>query len=353
MNLLEALKALFSPTRRLTDAGRTAVQVGGALGPREWVVSRSACHFRRIEAPGAAGRKRHAMAGFAVRRAYPSASARHHVRWQGSAAHVWIWDRPTVPDDEHWIPESALLPRPAADGARLIALTQGVEAQYWRNGELAASRWWPRTPTLDAWRGFLRAAGQPIAESPDAVPEPQRLRWLANPWGQGVQRLPWTPATMERTGWVAVAALLALLSGWQLLAWGHWSLSSARLQGRIEQLRAEASPLLVAREQAEAEFDLIQDYRQLQSWLSDYVLMAEVMQALPEGSRFESWRREANRIQARLQSPASDPRVFVQAFGSHPGLRRVVAAPQPQAGVVQLDFELPPGWPKPGEEAQQ
>lgn len=322
------------------------MQRGGPLGPVERVVPRAQCLYRRMEFAAVARNRRAAAADLAVRRAYPRAQAQHYIAWSGSTAHAWIWpdadaDAGAADDaDQRWLPESVLMPPPAGDGERLLALAQGCEGQVWRQGELRASRWWPQPPDEMQWRLFLRASG--VEQSGTArVPMPQSLPWLTRPWGGGRGAMPWTPATLERLGWAAAAVVLGFALGWQLVSHASWSLSSLRLSARLDALRQQATPLLDARERAQADLDTLIAYRRLQSGLSDYSLMADVIAPLPADARLVGWRREGRRLQATLQSAQTDPRVFVSAFQQHPLLSRVTANPAANPQQIQLDFELP------------
>lgn len=341
MNLRDRLAALFSPTRRLIGTDGAPQQRGGPLGPVERVVPRAQCAWRRLDFAAVARNRRAAAAELAIRRAYPDARARHCIVWAGSAAHAWIWSGAANDGDEQrWWPESALIPPPAADGPRLLALSQGCEGQVWRQGELRASRWWPQAPDQSQWHLFLRASG--VEDAAEArVPLPQSLPWLARPWGGGRGAIPWSPATLERIGWAAAAAVLGLALGWQLASHLSWSIGNLRLADRLQTLRAQATPLLDARERAQADLDTLVAYRRLQSGVSDYHLMAEVVAPLPADARLVGWRREGRRLQAMLHSDETDPRVFVTAYQQHPQLSRVTANPTATAQQMQLEFDLP------------
>lgn len=347
MSPRDRLTALFSPTRRLGGDEPRVLHAGGPLGPVEWVVPRADCHYRRLDFTALPARQREAAAQLAARRHEPAPGARQHIAWTGGIAHAWIWAEPDpalAADDAGWIPESLLRAPPAADGARVLQLMRGVEGQVWRDGQLQASQWWPAPPDADAWRRFARAAGL----GPEAVlPATESLPWADQPWGDARRGLPGSPAALERLAWVAGLGLLALGLGWQLAAQANWTFGQWRLDQRMAELRERATPLLEARERADAAMATLQSLRELGAGADDYALMAEVIDPLPKDARLAAWRREGERLQVGVLSAELDPRPYVSAFQSHPRLSDVAANPAMDGKGMQLDFTLatPEGGP--------
>lgn len=305
---------------------------------------RALCHYRRIDLAALPARQRLAAARLQAQRHEPGPGALLFLAWTGGVAHCWTWPRPeprVAQQLEGWIPETLLRAPPAADGARLLQQQVGVEGQLWRDGQLQSSQWWPERPQADAWRRYLRAGGLPSAAT-EAVPEPEALPWLASPWGDVRRGLPGSPAARERTAWVATACILALGLGWQLLAQAHWAAALARVDARVETLRAQATPLLEARERADTALAQLQDLRTLQQGVSDYRLMAEVLRPLPAEVRLASWQRENSRLRASLMGAQPDPRPYVSAYQADPVLADVTATPEGDRGVMRLDFTLAP-----------
>lgn len=343
MSLRNQLIALFSPTRRLGGPEPRVLHAGGALGPVQWVVPRAQCHYRRLDFSQLAPRQRASAAAVAVRRQEPAPGARHHVAWTAGIAHAWVWPDPDpamLADEADWIPETLLRAPPAEDCARLLALETGVEGQVWRDGQLRTSQWWPQAPDAAAWQRFLRAAG--LAPAPGGVPAPVSLGWADQPWGERRAGLPGSPAALERLAWIAGIGLVVVCLGWQLTAQASWGLSQWRLENRLEALRAQATPLLDARERADAALLTLQGYQTLADGESDYVLMAQVIAPLPADARLVAWRREGDRLQVGVRTAETDPRRFVSAFQSHPRLADVAASPGADGAGVQLDFTLAP-----------
>ncbi len=343
MRLRNRLTALFSPTFQLVSDGTVLIR-GGILGPVQWVVPRARCLYRRIELPGLPMRQRLSAARIAARRYEPAAGAKSLIAWQGETAHIWIWEQPDAGHQEGeggpWLPESLLHAALENDGVRLVALVYGMESQYWREGVLQASQWWPALPDAAQWRRFVRACGL----SPDTpVPDCAELPWVRAAWAQSRRARHASPASIERWAWRTGMVLVALVVGWQLASVLTWDRARRQLDGQMEALRAQAAPLLAARERAEMARDAIGGLQRLQSeGASDYLLMAEVVARLPDDARFTQWRREGDGLQLVVRSVQADPRVFVSAFADHPQLAQVTAAPG-QDGQMDIEFRLPAG----------
>lgn len=342
MNLRKTLAALFSPTRRLITGEPTPVQRGGLLGGRQWVVPRADCQYRRVDLSALPARQRAAAARLAVARHEPTPGAITHVTWHGGIAHLWIWSTPTpaaTRGEQRWIPESLLAAPPVGDGPRLLRLVRGVEGQVWHAGHLVSSQWWAQPPAAEAWQRFLRAAGRDPNAFP-AVPQPAAVPWSVTPWGDRQRDLFASAAMNERMAWTATFALVALALGWQTAALTRWEEASAAMATRLDAARAKATPLLAARERAEAVQAEIEHFSTLQDSTSDYVLMAQIIGALPEGAQLKGWLREAGKLQVSVQSSESDPRAIVAAFGKLANLADVTATPL-DTGGMQLVFTLP------------
>ena len=224
MNLWNQPAALFSPKRRLVNDDTGKVSRGGVFGGQEWVVGRGECQYRREDLRALPARKRMQAGRLAAARHRPSPAALSHVAWVGGVAHFWFWLDPASAGEgapRRWVPESVLLPPPASDGVRLLQLARGVEAQHWEHGVLASSQWWPNPPGTEDWLRFVRSTGLDPATLP-GVPEPQRLPWAAQPWGETswTQRL--AGAFDEKAAWLLLFALLAAGLGWQLAALLRW-----------------------------------------------------------------------------------------------------------------------------------
>ena len=147
-------------------------------------------------------------------------------------------------------------------------------------------------------------------------------------------------ATGEHLLWVSTFMLLALVLGWQVAGLVRWSNASKELAAQLESARDKAAPLLAARERAEQWQMDAEHLLQLQGVTGDYLLMGEIIKALPAGSQLTAWQRDSDKLQVAVQSAETDPRKFVSAFEEVPDLADVVATPV-GIGSVQLVFTLP------------
>jgi hypothetical protein len=338
MTRFRTLAAIFSPTYRSASADRAVLRRGGVLGPTVEVAPRADCAYRRFEFGHLPPRQRAGAARLAVGRHEPVAGAPVHVAWTGGVAHAWWWlEAPPMPAAGHpsWLPETLLRPPVAGDAARLLAMVRGFEGQYWQQGVLRASQWWPAVPGQDSWGRFLRACGAP--QGP--VPDPLQLPLASRPWGDRARIGGWSPARAETLAWRSVALLGAFLLAWQLTGLLHWQAAATRAQERLEEFRAKASPLLDAREQAEAARAELERLALLQQGVDDQRLMVEVARRLPEGDALSAWQREGARLQFSVATAVTDPRIYVAALEGMPGVLEVQASPDGGGMRVQVVLE--------------
>ncbi len=307
------------------------------------MVPRAECQYRRQDFSNIPPRQRASVARLASKRYEPVVDSPAYVAWRAGVAHFWIWS-PTaanarLPAGARWIPETVLLPAPVGNAERLLRLMRGYEGQVWREGDLVASQWWESVPDADAWQRFLRGAG--LASSQLPPPAPEQFPWELVPWGRA-QRIGVDNAqAYERLAWhvLLVVALCAL--AWEGASVYRWDVASRTMAAQLENHRLKAEPALAARDRAEAARDSIAGLTRLQNGIDDYVLMAEVASALPQGAQLASWRREPGKLHIGVKTDEQDPRVFVEAFSGLPQLASVTATPVSAKGQMMLDFSLP------------
>jgi hypothetical protein len=333
--------ALFSAGRSLIGDGGELRQKG-LFGGHEWVVPRADCQYRRMDFAALPARQRMDAARLAVARFEPSAMARTHIAWQEGIAHYWIW----VPQEDdpvrvlRWIPESLLRAPPAeGGGVRLVELHRGVEGQVWQDGVLQASQWWASPPDLSAWQHFLRASGLAPAQAP-GVPPAVALGWQDEPWADARRGFSIDADGGERLAWKAALLLFVLGLGWQLSALVRWQVAAAAESRRLEATRLRVAPLLDARERAEVAVASIDSLLQVQTGVSDYELMADVAEALPDGTVLIGWNREPDKLRILVRGTETDPRRFIEGFAASPMLADLTATPT-GSGSMLLDFNLP------------
>lgn len=307
------------------------------------MVPRAECQYRRQDFSNIPSRQRSSVARLAGKRYEPVADSPTYVAWQAGVAHFWIWNpqaaKARLPAGARWVPETVLLPAPAGNAERLLRLMRGCEGQVWREGDLVASQWWESVPDADAWQRFLRGAG--LAPSALPPPAPEQFPWELVPWGRP-QRIGVDNAqAYERLAWHLLLVVALSLLAWEGAGLYRWNAASRTMAAQLESHRLKAEPALAARDRAEAARDSIAGLTRLQNGIDDYVLMAEVASALPQGAQLASWRREPGKLHIGVKTGEQDPRVFVEAFSGLPQLAAVTATPVSATGQMMLDFGLP------------
>lgn len=224
------------------------------------------------------------------------------LAWDGDDALVWAWDAERVtaalraaklrPGRVTVIPETALH-APRASGLHLVSCLDGVEAQLWRNHQLAASRWWPDIPSATEWINFQRDAGVAPAEQMTDVPAaPQAASLQPNPWCKPTA-LGKAGADGARYEYLLVTSGSVLLAAFTLWYGIHAIKIQQALglhQSELSALERRAQPILEARRQA---LDALTRVRMLQAYdrfPDQLTLLAGVTQRLPKGgTHLKEW----------------------------------------------------------------
>lgn len=289
------------------------------------VLARGLCRWRSLSLEGLPARDRVGRLRVEAMSWQPFARSAHALLLQGDRAQLFAWDAEALEQRlgeqaGRWplrqvLPES-LLHAPLNDGLRLLALHEGVEAQYWRSGQLLASRWWPALPSVAEWRDFVRGAGLSADTSrPEA--EPIRLDWSAwRAWGNWVR--PETRRGEARNLYHLASAGLVLLTGLGALDLGQqaWQEHQRGERLRAEQaaLRERLQPLADARREAVTIDTRLQGAA---SWLDrpdPLQMLAHLAQRLPDdGSRLREFDWRDGQLHLTLQPAPQTPRaLYVQ-----------------------------------------
>lgn len=180
-----SLDFLTPRVERLSAGGVWTVEhPGGGLGRLRTPVvllARDLTTFSRFETSGLPRGRRRQAARLHARAASPYIDGASLLTPSGADFGVWWWDADRVGAlvQTRWAavrpsvrPETLAQP-PALDW-RIVALAEGYEAQYWRDGGLRASAW--RRDRFDgpAWAAFTRAQ-RDVEDAPASPPPPQRL----------------------------------------------------------------------------------------------------------------------------------------------------------------------------------
>lgn len=245
------------------------------------------------------------------------------------------------------LPETLLLPA-HTQGVALQTCSVGVEGQFWREGQLVASRWWPEAPDAAAWLNFQRSAGVPADAQQAVVPsagDAPGPEWLEQPWAP-VSTL---AAMVERSRLrlhAAAAALVALLllpTLWLLRAYWETTQQVAALEAERSRLEAEVQPVLKARAEALAAVAELDALAAAVDRTDALQLLAHLAGQVPrDGNRVRDLEWDGRRLRLVLAVPATTPRItYVRSLEGGGWLQDVREDTQEEvAGTVALTAEI-------------
>lgn len=265
----------------------------------------------------------------------PFSEVGFHAHLTDDAAHIWSWDGARIrdamaangvrPGRVAVLPETAVEAR-GADGLRLVDCLEGLEGQFWSEGELKASRWWPEMPTRQQWLEFQRAGGvavDPLSEIPPA----ETLSWRSRQWtnsGEG-----WAFGVERRGREVAIAAAAVLLAAYAYVGGSlvHNQASLAAVEDRLRSAEQRSAPVVLDRKQALANQEFLAGFAKLNPYPSQLALFARVAAQLPKnGARLTAWSYQDGELQFTVTSPAPPEILFyVKTFSEVPGFTEVAA----------------------------
>jgi hypothetical protein len=270
-------------------------------GRRVWLLSRALCRYRvfsRLDDPSPT--RRLAALDLRITEWSPYAATASLVQEEGKRVGVWIWDRSVVeaailaageqPDRVTVAPETAMQPRLVDGGLRHVKTLDGSEAQWWGDGLMLASRWWPKPPSESDWRQFCRAA----SIRPDAVAavfshvetlELLPALWVTPSSGRGiVARINWR-RTYEGVAAAAIV-LFGVFAGQSL----RDHLDLRHLQRDIAEAEAAAQPRAMERAQARNGLSDIDNLRTLDALPGQLDLFARISAVMPQnGAQLTDW----------------------------------------------------------------
>lgn len=275
----------------------------------------------------------------------PFANAAEYVVWRGTRAMVWVWDaarqqmRMVEADlkSARLLPETVLHP-PLADGLRLVRCLDGVEGQYWREGVLRDSHWWPDEPESLRWQRFQRGCGAATGALP-GIEEPELL---PAPWGRHQQAFI-LDSRRRNAGLFAVLAVLGLLACWQAGVLWKWHRANQDLQVRLAASRNAAEPVLKLREQALADREVAERLARLSArpgQLELMMLIGSALAGVKPDPRFLEWRYISGRLEVVVEDKGAGPRQYVIALQNLPLVADATVQPEREPGRWRLQVTL-------------
>lgn len=236
----------------------------------------------------------------------PFAQPDFAIIFEADAALVWCWDAtwlqtqraqlPTLWHNAEVMPETVLW-APSVDSMRILRCLDGVEVQYWQNGQLYASRWWAQMPEMQEYIAFCREVGHPVAHLTQ-VPPAQSAGDQVQPWlpvVTGAGLLSVNPA-MEQWLYVLLFLCVTLPYGWYSMRDHQISDGIERNKQAMAQLTGQANSLVQARDAALKAVDEVANRQRLDPYPSQLEMMSAVADALPSDSTIREWEFTENKL---------------------------------------------------------
>lgn len=297
--------------------------------------------------------KRRAAIDLQVRKAFPLREPAFAAYWRGNEATVYAWDKAGVaqaleeaglPAGTQVVPETFMRPR-GADGVRIAAMLDGFEGQYWANGFLRASRWWPRLPSGGEWGIFMRSLGiAPEAQATPVVPSEQEF--LERPWTEGTFSLDdWSSLLQSRR--VVVAAATAAVCPFVLLGAHMAVLSVTESTVRAELAKLDAANRGIRQERAEAyrNLDAVEDYLKLDTYPPHVQVLNTAITLLANtgAPRIVSWNYDRGNLEIIARSDHDlDPTAYIKLFETDDAFENVSGTFVGQERDLQLRMTVAP-----------
>jgi hypothetical protein len=343
-------------TLRIHRQRRDGVEspVGGA-GRRLWVLSRAVCRYRVFPLMEDANpSKRMAAIDLKIAEWSPYADTASLVYEEGLRIGVWIWDRAAVaaqieaaglrPDRITVLPETALQPR-GTNELRHVATLDGSEGQWWVDGLLASSRWWPVPPDEAEWIRFQRAAGVPPESALQSPGEPLLLAELPRPWLSGsTSRAGSIGSFPVKPAYWAVGAGYALLIGLMIgQSFGNRNALDS-IEADLAAATKDAQPRAGERSDARAALDAVTRLAALSPYPSQLDLFTRVTGILPRnGTKVTDWSYQSGQLEFTVSAPSGiDAPAYVKAFQNVPGFANVSADHAGSDKVLKIKLKVAP-----------
>lgn len=304
------------------------------------VICRALLHFERIERPpGAPDARMRAAFMMAGRARAPFERPGLCLVWQARHVVVWSWNQDLlvsfgVPADAWTIPQPELERSVPGNGMRLVPRGGGVEAQFWRDEALTASRFWPREPSPEEADQFRRSAdGSAQMSGPGAA-------GAASSPVAGLAGL----LARVRPAHALLAVMLVTLTP-LMYSFGHYLRLASGLgeaRDRLETFAAVSADDLDALEKFRTYSERLTSYRNALEGLNPLQPAAELAETVSaSGARIIQLRIEPGLLRARLEAgPLVDPANLTQALETQPSLENVRLARPGQGAGLEVEAQL-------------
>ncbi len=300
------------PARRFLQSTEKTETPEARFGTLQWVLTRAMYRFKIFDLAQVPAKNRMQALGLELAQWTPFSHSDYYVGWHGPKALVWGWDaekvRTAIAAQGLKLKSAQVLPEtvlraPLSDGLCLITCQEGYEGQFWLEGHIERSRWWPQPPSPDEWLMFQRDAAIAPNQQQRQPPVARSAPLDAKPWITGAGATS-DPAIQVGRVIVALCALLLLLpTYWYGFGLYKVRLSTAQIQEQRVQMELETAPIAKARGQALDYLARINTLRGIAPYPGQLSLMAKIAQALPaDNSYIKDWDFQQGQLKVTVTS---------------------------------------------------
>jgi len=262
---------------------------------------------------------------------------------QNGFAQVWCWPAESNGNKQskHLV-ESRYRPRPETPTqVQLLACDKGVEAQYWQQGILKESHWWPEQPHHQAWLNFQRAAG---LEHPIDLPASLTEK-LTQPWGKDYSlKENALLVSSERMLWTGLPLIVVFFLGWQGAQIYQLTQDINEQNRQQDALSQQIEPILKIRGAIQDDQRYLSQVVNLWQQPRQLELLNQIIAKLPDpaGMKIMLWEYQPNQLRFTLQTTNTDPSLFVKTYSELPWGKDVTAQPDSRGNQITISIRLQP-----------
>jgi len=257
-------------------------------------------------------------------------------------AQVWSWqNQPAANKKFKHTVETRYFPMPGADGAQLqlVACGEGYEGQYWQQGVLKESHWWPRRPDQSAWLNFQRSAGlTALSDLPTSAPEK-----LPQPWGKDyLIEENVLLVSLERYLWLGLPTVFFFLLGWQTSQIYLISQDISSQTQEREELSKKIEPILKIRGGIQEDQQFLNQVVGLWQQARQLTVLDQVITQLPEPATMKLvlWEYQPDQLRFTVRTSNPDPSLFVKVYSELAWGQDVTAEPDPRGNEISVIIRM-------------
>lgn len=320
-----------------------------------WVLSRALTRENTFEiAESIPESKRKSALGLLVRKWSPFAASQFSAHWVGHRVSVYAWDETQVaaaiaaaglaPSRVTVWPET-FFRAPLSDGVRLATMIDGFEGQVWRNGLLAATRWWPTTPVARDWITFLRASSVDVSQSSTSTPVSVVSDILPTPWTVASAPITdlWGLLQNEQVAAIA-AAVVAAPFLYFLAEAAILSGSTMRAETALAGMNASSQAIRAERAGAIGNLDNIESYLSLERLPPQFELFTAAGNLLRDSkANLSEWNYDSGQLEIVIQADhALEAATYIQMFEQDSHFSEVTGTVGNQERELRLKMRVDP-----------